>query len=105
MRDPMFLNKYERIISYWRHAAEDPSKIQDPALGWLTTGLANETAITRSAATLMTGPTSARPGASKPGAGPYLMFLRWIGWLVAAGLAALGAVLHIAVRQESRRAA
>jgi hypothetical protein len=70
MRDPMFLDKYDQIIGRWRHALDDVPKPEGAAAAPLTTGLARE----------------ARQG-------PHLASLRWIGWVIAAGVGALGVML------------
>jgi len=81
MRDPLFLDKVDRIVSYWGRAVEDLVKPEDRAT---------------SDPALRAWPTTARPGTPKAGPGrpgPYLQFLRVIGWLAAVGLLAIGAVL------------
>ena len=81
MRDPLFLNRVDQIISYWGRAIEDFLKPEDRAT---------------SDPALRARQTTARPGTRKAGPGgpgPYLRFLRLVGWLAAVGLLVLGAVL------------
>jgi hypothetical protein len=81
MRDPLFLNRVDQIISYWGRAIEDFLKPEDRAT---------------SDPALRARQTTARPGTRKAGPGrpgPYLRFLRLLGWLAAVGLLVLGAVL------------